>query len=79
MEGSKDLLRSTWKEVKTSSAQPEQSLSREQRHAILNQLHIASATIEDVQGEIDNPQQRRRLEAAFEAIWRAIELIRQTK
>jgi two-component sensor histidine kinase len=63
----------------TSPAKPEQSLSREQRHAILNQLHIASAILEEVQEELNDPQQRRRLESAFEAVWRAIDLIRQTK
>lgn len=62
-----------------SHSQPEQSLSREHRHAILNQLHIASATIEDLQEELKDPWQKQRLESAFEAIWRAIDLIRQTK
>lgn len=62
----------------TSPAKPEQILSREQRHAILNQLHIASAILEDLQEELSDPQQRSRLESAFEAVWRAIDMIRQS-
>jgi hypothetical protein len=63
----------------TSPAESEKSLSSEQRHAILNQLHIASAVVEQLQERITDPQQQQDLQSAYDALWRAINLIRQTK